>query len=111
MEIAVTSYKRCEVVKAYGFLEGSRADELENILNSLLTSGKYNLVLDMSEVTLLPSKAIKVLIHTQKECKRLHRGEIVLTCLSNRINNALSLVGMEEYFKSYPTVLDAVGHF
>jgi anti-anti-sigma regulatory factor len=52
-----------------------------------------------------------VLIGTQKECKKLSRGELVLTCVDQTIRNSLKLVGMEEYFKIFDDVTTAVGSF
>lgn len=111
MEVTVTPYKHCDLLKFGGILDGNAADDLERTLNSLVSSGKHKFVLDMSEVELLSSKGLWLLINTQKKVKRFPGGEIVLACLSPRIQNSLKLVAMDDYFKNYPTVIDAVGHF
>ena len=69
------------------------------------------LCLIWTEVSFLSSVGWWVLIGTQKECKKLSRGELVLACMDKTIRDSLKLVGMEEYFKIFDDVTNAVGSF
>jgi anti-sigma B factor antagonist len=111
MEITTTEYKRCEVVRANGRIDSYTAPELEEVLNKLTATGKYKIVLDMSEVDFMSSKGWWVLIETQKKCRRYNRGELVLANVKDRIRESLDLVGMGSYFKIYDDMTSAVGSF
>lgn len=111
MNFTTTSFKRCEVLKTSGRVDGSTAPELEAAFKAITDAGKHNIVFDMSEVNFLSSAGWWVLIGTQKECKKLSRGELVLACMDKTIRDSLKLVGMEEYFKIFDDVTTAVGSF
>ena len=111
MNFTTTSHKRCEVLKTAGRVDGSTAPELEAALKAITDAGKYNIVFDMNEVNFLSSAGFWVLIGTQKECKKLNRGELVLANVDKAIHDSLKLVGMEEYFKIFDDITTAVGSF
>lgn len=111
MNFSTTSHKRCEVLQTAGRIDSSTAPELEVALKAITDAGKHNIVFDMSEVKFLSSAGWWVLIGTQKECKKLSRGELVLACVDTTIRNSLKLVGMEGYFKIYDDITTAVGSF
>lgn len=111
MEITTTSYKRCDVVKTDGRIDSYTAPDLEEVLNSLTSLGKYKLIFDMSGVDFMSSKGWWVLIETQKNCKRYNRGELVLVGVQDRIKESLDLVGMGSYFRLFEDLTAAVGNF
>ncbi len=111
MEISTTEYKRCDVVEAKGRVDSSTAPQLEEALKSITDSGRFKIVLDMSEVTFMSSKGWWVLIDTQKTCKRYKRGELVLVNVRDEIQASLNLVGMGSYFNIFTDLTSAVGSF
>jgi anti-sigma B factor antagonist len=111
MEVNTIAYKRCDVVKAAGRVDGSTAPQLEEALNDLTENGRFKIIFDMSEVNFMSSAGWWVLIRTQKKCKRYKRGELVLACVDPKIQNSLELVGMGAYFQVFDDVTDAVGSF
>ncbi len=111
MEVTTTQYKRCDLVKPTGRIDGSTAPQLEEALKAITEAGRYKLVLDMSDVNFVSSAGWWVLIRTQKTCRRYKRGEVVLACLDPKIRSSLDLVGMGTYFTIYDDVTSAVGNF
>lgn len=111
MDITTTEYKRCDVVKTVGRIDSYTAPDLDEVLSSLTSSGKYKIVLDMTDVDFMSSKGWWVLIETQKNCKRYNRGELVLTGVQERIRDSLNLVGMGSYFQIFDDVVSAVANF
>jgi len=111
MTISTTEFKRCQVVKMEGRVDSSTGDDLHKMFTSLQEAGHFNLVFDMSDVDFMSSKGWWVLIETQKESKRLNRGELVLACVNDKILDSLNLVGMRDYFQIYDDVVTAVGNF
>lgn len=111
MEIQTTEHKRCAVLKTSGRVDGSTAPELREAFKKLCDSGQFNIVFDMTDVTFLASAGWWVLIETQKACKQLNRGELVLACVDASIVDSLKIVGMEGYFKLFDDITSAVGSF
>ena len=111
MEITTTQYKRCDIVKSVGRIDSYTAPDLEEVLTSLTKNGKYNIVLDLEEVDFMSSKGWWVLIETQKTCKRLTRGELILSGVQERIRDSLNLVGMGSYFQMFDDLVSAVAYF
>ncbi len=111
MEISVTQFKRCDLVKVNGRIDSSTAPQLESALQSITDAGRFKIVLDMSDVNFMSSKGWWVLIQAQKRCKRYKRGELVLAKVRGEIRSSLDLVGMGTYFKIFDDVTAAVGSF
>ncbi len=111
MELSTIPYKRCDLVKAIGRIDGSNAPNLEELLSSLTEEGKFKIVFDMKDVNFMSSAGWWVLIRTQKVCRRYKRGELVLACVDPKIRGSLDMVGMGSYFRIFDDVTAAVGSF
>lgn len=111
MDIETTAYKRCIVVKTSGRIDGSNSAELSKVFKEITDSGTFNIVLDMEEVNFVASAGWWVLIDTQKICKNLGRGELVICNLDPGIRDSLKLVGMDKYFKIFNDLTESVGSF
>ena len=109
MEISVSPYKHCDLVKAKGRVDSYTAPQLAEAFNSVTDAGRYKVAFDMSELDFLSSAGLRVLINTQKTCKRYNRGELVLVNIPENIYAALDLAGFIPLFKIYDDVLTAVG--
>jgi len=108
MEVSVTEYKNCDLVKASGRIDSSTAPQLADAMDSITERGKFKIVFDVSEVEYMSSAGLRVLISTQKTCKRYNRGELVLACLPERVYNALDLAGFIQLFSIYDDLTEAV---
>lgn len=111
METSTTQFKHCDLVKAKGRVDSYTAPQLAETFNSLTDNGRHKLAFDMSELDFLSSAGLRVLINTQKTCKRYNRGELVLVNIPENIYAALDLAGFIPLFKIYDDVLTAVGSF
>jgi anti-sigma B factor antagonist len=111
MEVQITPYKRCDVVKAEGRIDSFTAPDLEKGFNSILEKERYKIVFDMSNVNFVSSKGWWVMINTQKKCRRYKRGELLLVNVQKEVRDALDLVGMGRYFKMFDDLTSAVGSF
>ncbi|MFM8322722.1 MAG: STAS domain-containing protein [Chloroflexota bacterium] len=109
MEIINTSYKHCDLVKVNGRIDSATSPQLAKALDEITEAGRFKIVLDLSEVEFMSSAGLRVLIGTQKTCKRYNRGEVVLAGVPKRIYDALELAGFVPLFKFHDNVLDAVG--
>ena len=110
MEITTTHYKHSDLVKVSGRVDSFTAPKLAEVMEATTESGRYKIVFDMSELEYMSSAGLRVLISTQKTCKRYNRGEVVLACVPQRIYDALDLAGFVPLFKFYDDVTAAVGN-
>lgn len=111
MEINTTQYKRCELVKVSGRVDSFTAPKLGDALNDITQNGKFNLVLDMSDVEYVSSAGLRVMIDVQKICKQLNKGEVVLVKVPKRIFETLELAGFVPLFRFFDNITEAVGNF
>ena len=110
MEITTTEYKHCDLIKASGRIDSGTAPQLAEAMDSITDRGRYKIVFDLADVEYMSSAGLRVLISTQKTCKRYNRGEIILACIPKRVYDALDLAGFIPLFRIYDDVTDAVGN-
>lgn len=110
MDITTTEYNRCDVVKMAGRVDTYTAPKLQETMDALIDSGRYNIIFDMSDVDFLSSKGLWVLTETQKSSKK-HHGKLVLAHVNDRIKSSFELVGMGGYFDIFEDITSAVGSF
>jgi anti-sigma B factor antagonist len=110
MEVTVTEYKNCDLIKAAGRIDSATAPQLAEAMDSVTDQGRYKVVFDLSDVEYMSSAGLRVLISTQKTCKRYNRGELILACLPERVYNALDLAGFVQLFRIYDDLTEAVAN-
>ena len=110
MEITTTKFKHCDLIKATGRVDSYTAPQLADAFNNFTENSRFKLAFDMSALDFLSSAGLRVLINTQKTCKR-SRGELVLVNIPENIYAALDLAGFIPLFKIYDDILTAVGSF
>jgi anti-sigma B factor antagonist len=93
MEINHTEYKRCDLVSVNGRVDSATAPKLNEKLNEITGAG------------------LRVMIGTQKNCKRYNRGELVLCSVPTSIMASLELAGFTPLFRVFEDATAAVGHF
>lgn len=111
LSISTIQYKRCDLVKPEGRIDSYTAPQLEETLESIVDNGRFRIVMDLEDVNFISSKGWWVLIETQKKCKRYNRGQVVLACIDENIQDSLELIGLTEYFSLFDDVTAAVASF
>jgi len=111
MEVTTNQYKHCDLIKAKGRIDSATASLLAAAAEAITNAGHYKIVFDMSEVEYMSSAGLRVLISTQKTCKRYNRGEVVLALVPKRIYDALELAGFVPLFRFFDDITAAVGSF
>lgn len=111
MEIATREFKHCALVEVSGRIDSATSPQLAEVLDELTEGGQYNIVLDLSDVDFVSSAGLRVLIDTQKRCKRLNRGEVVLADVPEQIYEAFDLAGFVPLFRFFDETVEAVGSF
>jgi anti-sigma B factor antagonist len=111
METSTAQYKHCDLVKITGRIDSATAPKLSEVLGKITDSGRFKIAIDLSGVEFLSSAGLRVLIATQKNCKRYNRGEVVLSSVPANIQSVFDLAGFTSIFKIVPDVPAAVGSF
>lgn len=111
MNLITSQHKRCDLIKVSGRLDNASAPRLEDALNAIIEAGRFNIVLDMSEVEYISSAGLRVLIDAQKACKRWNRGEVVLAGVPRPVREVLDMVGFTPLFTFFDDFTTAVGSF
>ena len=110
MEIQTKQLRRCDVVVAIGRIDSATVKGLHEALASIKENGRYNIVLDMKDVSYISSAGLGELIDTQTICKR-HGGEVILADVPPRVTEVLDLAGLAPLFKVFANQTEAVGNF
>lgn len=111
MEITVKQFKNCDMLVVSGRIDSSTAPQFSEALEAVTGSGRYKIVLDMTDLEYMSSAGFRALLSSQRDCKRYNRGEVVLAAVPERVQEALELAGFTELFKTFPEVVEAVGNF
>lgn len=111
MEIQHTPLKRCDVIKVKGRIDSATAPKFAEKMNDILENGRYRIVVDLDGMDFISSAGLRVLISTQKTCKRYNRGEVVLANVPETIMASLELAGFTPLFKIFNDAVSAVGNF
>lgn len=111
METTTNRLKRCDLVKATGRIDSATAPGLAEVFAEIHEEGRFRIVFDMSGVEFISSAGLRVLISTQKTCKRWNRGELVLAGVPQKIYDVLDLAGFVPLFKLFDEDVEAVGSF
>ncbi len=111
MEIHNVEYKHCDLIEVSGRIDSSTAPELAEAIKKIMDAGRFKIVIDMSKLEFISSAGLRVLIATQKNCRRYNRGELVFAGISKYIMDVFELAGFTPLFKFFDDVVAAVGYF
>jgi anti-sigma B factor antagonist len=111
MEVTTQEFKHCDLIKVTGRVDSATAPAFSKELDKANENSRFKLVVDMSELEYMSSAGFRVLLASQRNCKRYNRGELVLVAVPARIREALELAGFTELFKTFDDPLVAVGSF
>lgn len=111
MEVSTKRFKNSDLVTVTGRIDSATSPKLAETLDEITNAGRYKIVLEMTGVEFMSSAGLRVLISTQKTCKRYNRGEIVLANVPQRIYEAMDLAGFIPLFRIFNDITSAVGSF
>jgi len=76
-------------------------------LEAAIERGKYEMVIDMCEVTFIDMSTLNRIMRAMKEVYR-HNGHLVLACGQRHVLRAIDLAGLRHAVKVYPTRAEAI---
>ncbi|MBI3941736.1 MAG: STAS domain-containing protein [Chloroflexi bacterium] len=111
MDITTNSYKRVDVVKLKGRLDGTSAPQLETELKRLMDDNRFRILIDLSDVTYISSAGVKVLLGAVKAARRYNRGDVRLVGASPKVKEVFNLAGLDKLFIFEDDQVSAIGNF
>ncbi len=116
MEIAHRYFNRVDLLSVIGRVDATTAPHLKQALDDLFATGRYRIVLDLSELEYISSPGLRVLIEARKRARDwkmtdLEGGDIRIAHLPSRIKEVFDLTGFTALFEMYSDTIDAVGSF
>jgi anti-sigma B factor antagonist len=95
--------KNIPVLVLYGAINVNTFDKLEKSINELYRAGKYNVLIDVSNVRYVSSAGAGVLMNAYLQAQE-HNGKMILIKLSPGIRDVLDLLNLQHVI---PTAEDA----
>jgi anti-sigma B factor antagonist len=108
MEIAVKELDHCDVISVIGYLERFTVAQLTQALETSNKRGKYNLIIDLSQVEYMSSAGFWALLAAQQNNRRNRRGELILAQVPEHIQQTLELTGFGEFFHTFDDLSSAI---
>jgi anti-sigma B factor antagonist len=111
LDISVRKQSNVQVMKLRGSLKlGAGVDEFKKMIEESLQSDDGRLVLDLTEVPIIDSSGIGVLVRSLVSAKQ-RGGSVKLVQPSKMVVQTLKLVGMLNLFETFETEELAVQSF
>ena len=96
-----------EVIDVQGEIDMYTAPRLRQLLIDLVSTGRYQLIVNLGKVGFLDSTGLGVLVGGLKRV-RAHDGSLDLVCTQERILKTFRVTGLTEVFGIYETVDQAI---
>jgi anti-anti-sigma factor len=110
MNILVREEKGMTVFTLDGRVDTQGAVTMDLSLQSAVNQGKYQMVMDMTDVSYISSAALRSLADVLTKCKK-GGGDLKLVALSSKILRVFRIIGFDRYFSIYDTVEAALAEF
>jgi anti-sigma B factor antagonist len=110
LDIEREKMARVDLITISGRVDSNTSPELVDALNTCLDENRYNLVLDMSDVDYLSSAGLRAMVSARRACNQ-HGGDVRVAAPSERVEEVLSLAGLDAIFQTYNSTVAAVGSF
>ncbi len=95
------------ILKITGRLDASSSFKAAQLLEKLIEKGTIYVILDLSELTFLSSPGVKMIEKHNNIIESLG-GEILIVGAKRFVNDILKLTGMDQKYKIFNTLGDAV---
>ncbi len=110
LNVNVETLKRVDLVTANGRIDSSTAPQFDQSLKDIISAGRHKIVLDLSGVSYMSSAGLRSMVSALRECKK-NRGDVRIAAPSERVNEVLSLAGLDSLFQLFDDTTTAVGSF
>jgi anti-sigma B factor antagonist len=90
-----------------GFIDTNTAPEFDRAFQSVLAQKRFNVVVDLQQVTYISSVGWGIFIGELKRI-RTQNGNLALSCMTPEVEEAYKLLEFDSIIKAFTTVEDAI---
>ncbi len=101
MELTVTEYSHCDLIKITGRIDSYSAPQIKEVLNTLIDDGHHNIIVDLQHVPYLSSSGILTFVDTQRQLSQQNTGALVFVNVPDLVYSNFKLVGFDTIFEFY----------
>jgi anti-anti-sigma factor len=91
-------------------LGGPDSKNVNDFINKMIDENKLKLVIDFSQVELMNSSGLGIIIQASNILKQKN-GKLKLACLPEKIKNLLQITKLNHIFESHDTIKTALSSF
>ncbi len=110
MDIPEKSVGNVHVISLNGRLDAFAANDVEKKLDSLFTSAKSQLVVNLKNLDYISSSGLRVLLSALKKMRK-QQGDIRLACLQSNVKEVFDIAGFTQLFKMFGKEEEAIDSF
>ena len=93
-----------------GRIDTQAAAEMDEALQSAVSAGSHNLVVDMSEVEFISSVGLRALAAVLGRCRE-EGGDMKIAGLNERVNRVFRIIGFDDLMSLHDTPEAAISEF
>ncbi|MBU0467511.1 MAG: STAS domain-containing protein [Candidatus Omnitrophica bacterium] len=107
MDIKTRTKDGSTIIEIIGSLDGNTVNEAQEIILPLISSSNVSMVLDMKECGYVSSAGLRLLLMAAKQLS-VQNGVLVLSGLSDEIQDVMEMTGFNNFFKTFDSVDSAL---
>ncbi len=108
--IALREENRISIVELKGYLDAHTAPELEKTLQQLMTSRKYNIIVNCRDLNYISSAGLGVFMAFIEDIRQ-QKGDIKLSNMSPKVYNVFDLLGFPILYEIFKDEKEAIRKF
>ncbi len=109
-KVAQRQQDSINVLELKGYLDAHTAPKLEEALQGLLSSSRYNIVINCRDLSYISSAGLGVFMAFIEDVRK-HNGDIKLTNMSPKVYNVFDLLGFPLLYEIFKEEQEAVTRF
>ena len=108
MQISSRDFGYSELMVISGRVDQSNGDQITRAVETAHEHGRYNLVIDMSQIEYISSAGMRALLTAQRNSKHDHGGQLLLTSIPYKVREVLDMAGVTELFMVFDDLSSAL---
>jgi len=104
------SQKPISVIKVGGYIEFTTSDELDKVIESLIKTKSYNIIIDLENVGYISSRGWSIFLSKIKEIRE-HDGDLKLTRMAPDVFEVFKVLEFFWFLSVYDTIEEAISDF
>ena len=110
LNITVESFAGADLVTVSGRVDSNTAPQLDEQLEQLMNDDRHKIVVNLADVGYMSSAGLRALVAAKRECSS-HRGDVRLSEPSDRVEEVLTLAGLDSIFEVFNDDTAAIGSY